>query len=144
MRARSRAGSPLQLRHHPFSMGQYGPEGKGPSAVADDAQDHAAGRAPRRLDENPCRPRHFKPAPCAPLALDGPVKQVLDTSRNRLLVAGTLFALVFLVVALRLVEVVVLHQGSAESHIARIKAPHPMPLTMNRADIVERNRISFR
>ena len=42
-----------------------------------------------RSDENPCKPRHFKPAPCAPVALDEPTKQVLETGRTRLLVSPT-------------------------------------------------------
>ena len=60
----------------------------------------------QRLDDNPCRPRHFKPPPCAPVVADTPPQQLLDTTRTRLLLAASLFALVFLVVVGRLVDVV--------------------------------------
>ncbi len=50
---------------------------------------------------------------------------------------AALFALVFVVVALRLVEIVVLSDGSAESHVGRIHAVAPPPAM--RADIVDRD-----
>ena len=47
----------------------------------------------------PCRPRHFKPPPCAPGGRRRrPAQQLLETGRTRLLVAAALFACVFLVV----------------------------------------------
>ena len=90
------------------------------------------------LDENPCRPRHFKPPPpCAPVVTDERAAQLLETCRSRLVAAAALFALVFVVVALRLAEIVVLSGGAAESHVGRSRpvAP-PAPV---RADIVDRN-----
>ena len=48
------------------------------------------------LDENPCRPRHYKPAPCGALPQDGPEKELIETSRTRLLLTGVLFALYLL------------------------------------------------
>jgi cell division protein FtsI (penicillin-binding protein 3) len=92
----------------------------------------------QRLDENPCRPRHFKPPPpCAPVVTDERAAELLETCRTRLLATAALFALVFIVVALRLAEIVVLSGGGAESHAGRIRpvAP-PVPV---RADIVDRN-----
>jgi cell division protein FtsI (penicillin-binding protein 3) len=89
-----------------------------------------------RVDENPCRPRHFKPPPCAPVVPDGPARDAVETCRTRILVTATLFALVFAVVGLRIVDVVLLRGGSAESHMGRILPPTPPPV---RADIVDRN-----
>ena len=90
------------------------------------------------LDENPCRPRHFKPPPpCAPVVTDERAAQLLETCRSRLVAAAALFALVFVVVALRLAEIVVLSGGAAESHVGRSRAVAP-PAPV-RADIVDRN-----
>ena len=90
------------------------------------------------LDENPCRPRHFKPPPpCAPVVTDERAAQLLETCRSRLVAAAALFALVFVVVALRLAEIVVLSGGAAESHVGRTRpVTPPAPV---RADIVDRN-----
>src|SRR5438270_1059987 len=90
------------------------------------------------LDENPCRPRHFKPPPpCAPVVTDERAAQLLETCRSRLVAAAALFALVFVVVALRLAEIVVLSAGAAESHVGRSRPVTPPPPV--RADIVDRN-----
>ena len=64
-------------------------------------------------DDNPCRPRHFKPPPCAPVIAEGPARKALDACRARLFFTGILFACVFGVVALRVVEVVLLEGGTA-------------------------------
>ena len=94
--------------------------------------------APQRLDENPCRPRHFRPPPpCAPVVTDERQAALIDTCRTRLVAAAALFAVVFLVVALRLVDVALLTGVSAESHAGRPRpavAPPPP-----RADILDRN-----
>src|SRR5215472_15451818 len=93
--------------------------------------------ATQRFDDNPCRPRHFKPPPCVAIIPDGPAKQALETCRTRLLVTGGLFALVFAVVALRVVEIVAVGGGTAESQIARFRiVTPPVP---SHADIVDRN-----
>jgi cell division protein FtsI (penicillin-binding protein 3) len=95
-------------------------------------------RSLQRVDENPCRPRHFRPPPpCAPVIADERAAALLETCRTRLVAAAALFAFVFVVVALRLVEVVVLSGGGAESHAGRIRAVAPPPPV--RADIVDRN-----
>ena len=44
-----------------------------------------------QFDDNPCRPRHFKPPPCTPVVPDGPAKRALDGSRPRLFVASLAF-----------------------------------------------------
>jgi len=93
--------------------------------------------ATQRFDDNPCRPRHFKPPPCVAVIPDGPAKQALETCRTRLLVTGGLFALVFAVVALRVIEIVAVGGGTAESQIARFRmVTAPLP---SHADIVDRN-----
>ena len=92
---------------------------------------------PQRLDDNPCRPRHFRPpAPCAPVVTDPRATEAIEISRTRLLAAGVLVAIVFLVVALRLVEVVLFAGGTAESHPGHVR---PVALATQRADIVDRN-----
>jgi cell division protein FtsI (penicillin-binding protein 3) len=91
----------------------------------------------QRLDENPCRPRHFRPPPpCAPVIADERATALLETCRTRLVVTAALFAFVFMVVALRLVDVVVLSGGAAEPHVGRTRAVAPAPV---RADIIDRN-----
>ena len=92
--------------------------------------------AAHSFGDNPCRPRHFKPPPCAPVVTDGPAKKALDACRTRLFFTSVLFACVFATVALRVVEVVLLEGGSAQSHIPRFKNPAPPPPA--RADIVDR------
>src|SRR5439155_21931418 len=96
-------------------------------------------RSVQRLEENPCRPRHFRPPPpCAPVVEDERATALLETCRTRLVAAAALFTFVFIVVALRLVEVVALSGGGAESHVGRIRAVAPPPAPV-RADIVDRN-----
>ncbi len=88
-------------------------------------------------DDNPCRPKHFKPAPCGALPVEGPEKQSLETSRTRLLVTGLLFCLAFLAIGLRLGEVMLLKDG--EPRVARAhQRAHPATV---RADIVDRNGV---
>jgi cell division protein FtsI (penicillin-binding protein 3) len=91
----------------------------------------------QRLDDNPCRPRHFKPPPCAPVVADPAAAAALETTRTRLLLAASLFALIFLVVIGRLVDIVELGGDAADPRVAhnRLVAP-PLP---PRADIVDRN-----
>src|SRR6266545_2143435 len=95
-------------------------------------------RSPHRIEENPCRPRHFRPPPpCAPVIADERATALLETCRTRLVATAALFAVVFLVVTLRLAEIVLVSGGSAAAPISRIRpvAP-PVPV---RADIVDRN-----
>ena len=95
-------------------------------------------RSPQRLEENPCRPRHFRPPPpCALVVADERANALLETFRSRLVATAALFAVVFLVVALRLGEIVLLAGGNAESHAGRLRPVAPPPPV--RADIVDRN-----
>jgi cell division protein FtsI (penicillin-binding protein 3) len=91
----------------------------------------------QRLDDNPCRPRHFKPPPCAPVVADPKTARLLEETRTRLLLAGAVFTLVFLVVIGRLFDVVEVDGNTVDPHVARahLVAP-PLP---PRADIVDRN-----
>ena len=86
------------------------------------------------------RPRgpDHDPAPAAPVVLNGTRTQALETGRTRLLVAGVIFALAFLVVGWRLVDIVLLTQGM-EPRLAR--APQAPRLETGRADIVDRNGV---
>jgi cell division protein FtsI (penicillin-binding protein 3) len=90
----------------------------------------------QRLDDNPCRPRHFKPPPCAPVVADSAAFELLDATRTRLVLATALFALIFVVIAGRLVEVVEMG-GTVEPRVARTRLIAPPPRV--RADIVDRN-----
>ena len=93
--------------------------------------------AAQRIDDNPCRPRHFKPPPCAPVVADPKAARLLEETRTRLLLAGALFTLVFLVVVGRLVDVVEINGNTVDPHVARAHLVAP-PLAP-RADIVDRN-----
>jgi cell division protein FtsI (penicillin-binding protein 3) len=90
----------------------------------------------QRLDENPCRPRHFRPPPCEPVVVDERRAALLDTCRTRLLTAVALFALVFVVIALRLVEIATF-AGGVEPAVLRARSPTLPPPA--RADILDRN-----
>ncbi|HUK60863.1 MAG TPA: penicillin-binding protein 2 [Stellaceae bacterium] len=88
-------------------------------------------------EENPCRPRHFRPDPCGPATpAEGPARQSLDQSHTRLLITAALFCLVFAVIGVRLVEVGL---GGDDAHIARQEPSRG--ITTGRADIVDRNGV---
>lgn len=95
-------------------------------------------KAQRPYDDNPCKPRHFRPPPCAPVALDEPAQQSLEVGRTRLLVTAGLFAVAFAVIALRLVDVTLV-KPSGETRIARNHVAGKVE--MSRADIVDRNGV---
>jgi cell division protein FtsI (penicillin-binding protein 3) len=93
--------------------------------------------AVRQFDDNPCRPRHFKPPPCTPVVPDGPAKRALDGIRRRLSIASAGFLVLFAMVGMRLVEVTLLPGNIAVPKIARF---HPVPPPPpGRADIVDRH-----
>jgi cell division protein FtsI (penicillin-binding protein 3) len=79
-----------------------------------------------------------QPTPERVVRLEGSAKQALETGRTRLLVTGLVFALGFLVVGLRLVDVTVFMQGQ-EPRLA--SQPAAVELETGRADIVDRNGI---
>ncbi|MFQ5774233.1 MAG: peptidoglycan D,D-transpeptidase FtsI family protein [Kiloniellaceae bacterium] len=88
----------------------------------------------------PMRPQApaARPSPRTKVVLTGNAAQALETGRTRLLVAGVVFALAFLVVAWRLVDLALLSQGR-EPRIA--EATSPPRLHTGRADIVDRNGV---
>ncbi len=88
------------------------------------------------LDDNPCRPRHFKPPPCAPVIPDGPARRARDGCRARLFIAGILFSAVFLLIALRTAEVTLIGVGA--DRLPTAHARHAVPPLL-RADLVDRN-----
>ena len=69
--------------------------------------------------------------------LEGATKQAIETGRNRLLVAGAIFALAFSTISVRLADITVLQQGH-EPRVAQAAKINNNVSTM-RADIVDRN-----
>ena len=86
-------------------------------------------------DEDPCRPRHFKPSAEGPNDADHPLTRALDLSRIRLVKMGAMFVIAFLVISLRLVDVTVLETN--DSHLNPLAVAKP--LEYSRADIIDRN-----
>jgi cell division protein FtsI (penicillin-binding protein 3) len=76
--------------------------------------------------------------PTAIVLLDGTIKQYLEIGRTRLLAAGLIFAMAFLVVGFRLVDVSLFRDGS-EPRLAA--AAHSTAFETIRADIVDRNGV---
>ena len=88
---------------------------------------------------HPCPPRPpADPAELTRVRLDGAMKQVIERGRNRLLMAGLMFAIGFTVIGLRLVDMTVI-AGGAEPRL--VQAPVDQDLRMDRADIVDRNGV---
>jgi cell division protein FtsI (penicillin-binding protein 3) len=88
----------------------------------------------------PHRPLELDPEPdsTSMVLLDGTIKQCLEIGRTRLLAAGLIFAMAFLVVGLRLVDVSLLTDGN-EPRLAA--TPQSTALETVRADIVDRNGV---
>ena len=72
------------------------------------------------------------------LRVDGVQKETLETGRNRLVFTAMVFALAFVVIALRLGELTLL-QSEEVSRLSR--SPSPSRLETGRADILDRNGI---
>ena len=88
-------------------------------------------------DDNPCRPRHFKPVLCAPAPTDGPGRTALEICHTRLIVAGALFVVAFLAIGAQLVDVMELKspdKATARNHVVEHTGP-------GRADILDRNGV---
>ncbi|MBI4184754.1 MAG: penicillin-binding protein 2 [Proteobacteria bacterium] len=77
----------------------------------------------------------MRPAPEA-VRIEGQAKEAIETGRTRLLVGFGLFALAFLAIAARLVEVSVLAPGAGRPLVAAVD---PAPPIVTRGDIVDRN-----
>ncbi|MGB8273821.1 MAG: penicillin-binding protein 2 [Alphaproteobacteria bacterium] len=84
-------------------------------------------------------PRPDRIPHCGAAARDrGHVRQAIETGRTRLVLSGALFAMGFLVIGLRLVDVTMFRQGAEP---ALSSAPQADQLRMERADIVDRNGV---
>ncbi|MGH6979700.1 MAG: penicillin-binding protein 2, partial [Stellaceae bacterium] len=90
-----------------------------------------------RQDDNPCRPIHLKPMLCAPAPTDGPGRSALEICHTRLIVAGALFVLAFLLIGAQLVDVMELKSPDKKEARNRV-VEHIGPA---RADIVDRNGV---
>jgi len=78
----------------------------------------------------------------APVRIEGNRKQALETSRNRLLVAGAVFALAFLGIGIRLVDLgLVEHRAATRVAHAPAETATPTKAPVRRADIVDRNGV---
>ncbi|MCP5366932.1 MAG: penicillin-binding protein 2 [Hyphomicrobiales bacterium] len=81
----------------------------------------------------------------APIRLEGNRKQALETSRNRLLVAGAVFCLAFAGIALRLVDLGLIEHRPASlvagAPAAAEDADVPGAFPVRRADVVDRNGV---
>jgi cell division protein FtsI (penicillin-binding protein 3) len=96
--------------------------------------------APLDDDDNPCRPRHFKPA-LTP-ASDGaaPEGRSLALSRKRLMATGSVFLFAFTLICCRLSWVSLMTARDADLvHLTQPQAERPMEYP--RADILDRNGV---
>src|SRR6185437_4342251 len=100
-------------------------------------QGQAMSQTPKH-DDNPCRPIHIKPVLCAPAPTDGPGRSALEICHTRLVVAGALFVLAFLLIAGQLVDVMELKSPDKKEARNKGAAEHVAP---GRADIVDRNGV---
>jgi cell division protein FtsI (penicillin-binding protein 3) len=78
------------------------------------------------------------PKPITTAHLDGTAKQAMEAGRNRLLVAGALFAVTFTAIAFRLADVTVVKPAGEPAIAAVTGSP---AFTAGRADIVDRNGV---
>ncbi|OUS18653.1 penicillin-binding protein, partial [Rhodospirillales bacterium 47_12_T64] len=79
-------------------------------------------------------------APKSVITLDGRVRHALEVGRTRLIVAGTLMAIAFVIISIRLVDLTLLQGPKSASKTARVIDEAP-PVQTVRADIVDRNGI---
>ena len=78
--------------------------------------------------------------PKAVITLDGRLRQALETGRTRLIVAGALMAMAFMVISIRLVDLTLL-QGTKTNTKTAQEIDEAPPVQTTRADIVDRNGI---
>jgi cell division protein FtsI (penicillin-binding protein 3) len=89
----------------------------------------------------PCSPRHADPLPPRReeiVQLDGSTKKALETGRSRLLIGGALFALAFIAICGRLVDVTLFEDGIDPRTAEQPSLAAPVA---ERADIVDRNGV---
>jgi cell division protein FtsI (penicillin-binding protein 3) len=89
----------------------------------------------------PCSPRHADPLPPRReeiVQLDGATKKALETGRSRLLIGAALFALAFIAICGRLVDVTLFEDGIDPRTAGQPSLAAPVA---ERADIVDRNGV---
>jgi cell division protein FtsI (penicillin-binding protein 3) len=89
----------------------------------------------------PCSPRHADPTPPRReeiVQLDGATKKALETGRSRLLIGAALFALAFIAICGRLVDVTLFEDGIDPRTAEQPSLAAPVA---ERADIVDRNGV---
>ncbi|WP_419905682.1 peptidoglycan D,D-transpeptidase FtsI family protein [Kiloniella sp.] len=79
-------------------------------------------------------------APKSVITLDGRVRHALEVGRTRLIVAGTLMAIAFVIISIRLVDLTLLQGPKNTAKTAQIIDEAP-PVQTVRADITDRNGI---
>ncbi len=98
-------------------------------------------RARRLAQPSPAAQRAGRRRPSIPCPAEvetGPVREALEIGRNRLIVAGAVLTLGFVVVAFRLIDITLL-QAATEPRIAQ--ASKASTIQLSRADIVDRNGV---
>ncbi len=96
--------------------------------------------APLEGDDNPCRPRHFKPALTTASDAAAPSGRTLALSRKRLLLVGTAFMFAFALISGRLTQITLLKAPDAD--LVHLTQPQSVrPISYPRADILDRNGV---
>jgi cell division protein FtsI (penicillin-binding protein 3) len=91
-----------------------------------------------RLEQGGAETRQVDGSGIPTVRFEGAAKQAIEIGRNRLLVAGAVFAVAFALIAVRLVDIAVL-RGFDEPSVVRESAS--AVLKTGRADIVDRNGV---
>ncbi len=88
----------------------------------------------REKSVEPARP----PVPCPPARADGLFRTAIETGRTRLLITGTVMALAFVIVGVRVVDLTVMRTPSEPLQAKRSRSG---AIETERADIVDRNGV---
>ncbi len=88
----------------------------------------------REKTAEPARP----PVPCPPSRSDGLFRTAIETGRTRLLITGTVMALAFVIVGVRVVDLTVMRTPSEPQQANRSRSG---TIETERADIVDRNGV---
>ncbi|MCZ4279299.1 penicillin-binding protein 2 [Kiloniella laminariae] len=80
-------------------------------------------------------------SPKAVISLDGRIRHALEVGRTRLIVAGALMAMAFVIIGIRLVDLTLLQGGRANNTSTAQEIDEAPPVQTRRADIVDRNGI---
>ncbi|WP_020592603.1 peptidoglycan D,D-transpeptidase FtsI family protein [Kiloniella laminariae] len=80
-------------------------------------------------------------SPKAVISLDGRIRQALEVGRTRLIVAGALMAMAFVIIGIRLVDLTLLQGSRSNTTSTAQEIDEAPPVQTRRADIVDRNGI---